>query len=126
MLASLLDAFRHARARGLSVLIIDDEADQASLNTHMGALLQMFSSMFQNYNVTEDQKAVRAYLIYGRRAEFEGQRKKHDRWRGLQVPSGDVSVMTYDRLLSDERSSDSELIVCSYEDKAFYAKSALL
>jgi hypothetical protein len=33
MLQSLLDAFRAARARGLSVLIIDDEADQASLNT---------------------------------------------------------------------------------------------
>ncbi|MBZ5511196.1 MAG: hypothetical protein LAN70_08485 [Acidobacteriia bacterium] len=33
MLHSLLNAFRDARARGLSVLIIDDEADQASLNT---------------------------------------------------------------------------------------------
>jgi hypothetical protein len=33
MLQSLLDAFRNARATGLSVLIIDDEADQASLNT---------------------------------------------------------------------------------------------
>lgn len=33
MLQSLLDAFRNARAKGLSVLIIDDEADQASLNT---------------------------------------------------------------------------------------------
>ena len=33
MLQSLLDAFRSARATNLSVLIIDDEADQASLNT---------------------------------------------------------------------------------------------
>ncbi len=33
MLQSLLDAFKNARAKGLSVLIFDDEADQASLNT---------------------------------------------------------------------------------------------
>lgn len=33
-LGSLLEAFRVARARGLSALIIDDEADQASLNTY--------------------------------------------------------------------------------------------
>lgn len=33
MLKSLLDAFQTARAKGLSVFIIDDEADQASLNT---------------------------------------------------------------------------------------------
>ena len=32
-LNSLLEAFRHSRAKGLSALIIDDEADQASLNT---------------------------------------------------------------------------------------------
>jgi hypothetical protein len=33
MLKSLLEAFQKAKAKGLSVLIIDDEADQASLNT---------------------------------------------------------------------------------------------
>ena len=33
MLNSLLEAFKTAKAKGLSVLIIDDEADQASLNT---------------------------------------------------------------------------------------------
>lgn len=33
MLKSLLDAFQKAKAKGLSVFIIDDEADQASLNT---------------------------------------------------------------------------------------------
>jgi hypothetical protein len=33
MLKSLLEAFKTAKARGLSVFIIDDEADQASLNT---------------------------------------------------------------------------------------------
>lgn len=32
-LNSLLEAFKAARAKGLSVMIIDDEADQASLNT---------------------------------------------------------------------------------------------
>lgn len=32
-LNSMLDAFRNAGARGLSAIIIDDEADQASLNT---------------------------------------------------------------------------------------------
>lgn len=33
-LGSLLEAFKTARARGISALIIDDEADQASLNTY--------------------------------------------------------------------------------------------
>src|SRR3984885_13105317 len=33
MLKTLLDAFRKAQAQDLSVLIVDDEADQASLNT---------------------------------------------------------------------------------------------
>ena len=33
-LGSLLDALRAARARGISALLIDDEADQASLNTY--------------------------------------------------------------------------------------------
>lgn len=33
MLKSLLEAFQTAKAKGLSVFIIDDEADQASLNT---------------------------------------------------------------------------------------------
>jgi hypothetical protein len=33
MLKGLLEAFKKAKAKGLSVLIIDDEADQASLNT---------------------------------------------------------------------------------------------
>src|SRR3989344_4999006 len=33
-LGSLLEAFKAANARGLSALIIDDEADQASLNTY--------------------------------------------------------------------------------------------
>jgi hypothetical protein len=33
VLNSLLEAFKTARARGLSTLLIDDEADQASLNT---------------------------------------------------------------------------------------------
>lgn len=33
-LSSLLEAFKKARARGISALIIDDEADQASLNTY--------------------------------------------------------------------------------------------
>jgi len=32
-LGALLDAFKRARARGLSAVIVDDEADQASLNT---------------------------------------------------------------------------------------------
>lgn len=37
MLASLLHAFQNARAGGMSILIMDDEADQASLNTFTSA-----------------------------------------------------------------------------------------
>lgn len=36
MLKSLLDAFKTAKAKDLSILIVDDEADQASLNTNTG------------------------------------------------------------------------------------------
>jgi hypothetical protein len=36
-LSGLLEAFKAARARGLSAMIIDDEADQASLNTYTSA-----------------------------------------------------------------------------------------
>jgi hypothetical protein len=36
MLTSLLNAFKTAKAKDLSILIVDDEADQASLNTNTG------------------------------------------------------------------------------------------
>ena len=36
MLGSLLNAFKTAKAKDLSILIVDDEADQASLNTKTG------------------------------------------------------------------------------------------
>jgi hypothetical protein len=36
MLTSLLNAFKVAKAKNLSIMIVDDEADQASLNTNTG------------------------------------------------------------------------------------------
>ncbi len=36
MLKSLLDAFKTAKAKNLAIMIVDDEADQASLNTNTG------------------------------------------------------------------------------------------
>jgi hypothetical protein len=36
MLKSLMDAFKTAKAKDLAILIVDDEADQASLNTNTG------------------------------------------------------------------------------------------
>lgn len=36
MLTSLLNAFKTAKAKDLAILIVDDEADQASLNTNTG------------------------------------------------------------------------------------------
>ena len=51
-LKSLLEAFRRAAARELSALIIDDEADQASLNTHTskgGAQLSRINEVITDF-----------------------------------------------------------------------------
>lgn len=95
-------------------------------NNNLGILVQMFGPMFEGYNVTNDLKTVRGYLVYGHRAQFEKDRKKHNRWRTLHEQADDVIVMTYDRLGLRRDFRDEELIVCSYKDQGFFVERSLL
>lgn len=61
-LNSLLEAFKKARAKGLSALIIDDEADQASLNTFTNKGGAQISRINQAITDFRDFFAVNTYL----------------------------------------------------------------
>jgi len=62
MLKSLLGAFQGAKAKGLSVLIIDDEADQASLNTFTAKQSGEVSTINQAITDFRDYFPVNTYL----------------------------------------------------------------
>ena len=61
-LRSLLDAFKMAGAKGLSTLIIDDEADQASLNTYTSKGGEQISSTNEIITQFRDFFPVNTYL----------------------------------------------------------------
>jgi hypothetical protein len=62
MLKTLLEAFQKAKAKGLSVLIIDDEADQASLNTFTAKRTGKVSTINQAITDFRDYFPVNTYL----------------------------------------------------------------
>jgi hypothetical protein len=62
MLKSLLLAFQKAKAKGLSVLIIDDEADQASLNTFTAKQTGKVSTINKAITDFRDYFPVNTYL----------------------------------------------------------------
>jgi hypothetical protein len=62
MLKSLLEAFQKAKAKGLSVLIIDDEADQASLNTFTAKQNGKVSTINQAITDFRDYFPMNTYL----------------------------------------------------------------
>lgn len=62
MLQSLLTAFQNAKAKGLAMLIIDDEADQASLNTHTRAASGRTSEINKVITGLRDYFPVNTYL----------------------------------------------------------------
>jgi hypothetical protein len=94
---------------------------------HVNDLLDMFARMFATYSVTEDRKSVRAYLLYGRRAEVETSRRHKERWQAVALSSDHrINVMTYDRLRASLLADDTDLIVCTYEKRQFYAKSTVI
>lgn len=96
----------------------------AEKNLH--TLIEMFSPMFEYYPVENDSKDFRFYLIYGRRAEVEMSKKRKERWSGIQPNSASKSiVMSFDRLRFCNECSE-RLIVCSYKDRSFVAKSHLI
>src|SRR5262249_1387341 len=62
MLKSLLEAYQKAKSKGLSVLIIDDEADQASLNTFTSAQSGKVSTINQAITDFRNYFPVNTYL----------------------------------------------------------------
>jgi hypothetical protein len=62
MLKSLLQAFQKAKAKSLSVLIIDDEADQASLNTFTAKQNRKVSTINQAISDFRDYFPINTYL----------------------------------------------------------------
>lgn len=62
MLKSLLDSFRKAKTKDLSVYIIDDEADQASLNTFTSKKTGQVSTINQVITDFRDYFPVNTYL----------------------------------------------------------------
>jgi hypothetical protein len=61
-LNSLLEAFKSARAKGLSVMIVDDEADQASLNTKTSKGSGEISPINEAITAFRDYFPVNTYL----------------------------------------------------------------
>ena len=93
---------------------------------NIDTLMDMFSPMFETYNASSDRKDFRFYLVYGRRTEAESDRKRKDRWSSIFATSDRKTfVMSYDRRHCFEETND-RLIVCSYQDRSFYAKPELL
>lgn len=110
--------FNHARQQ------IADWKIWADKNTH--TLVNMFSPMFETYNARNDYNDFRFYLVYGRRSEVESDKKRQERWSSIQATSESKGVvMSYDRLGLFEKIQD-RLIVCTYYDRAFYAKPELI
>jgi hypothetical protein len=115
---SFTQEFNHARQQ------IADWRVWADKNIY--TVMDMFSPMFKYYPVENDSKDFRFYLIYGRRSEAEMDKKRKERWSSLRV-SADLKswIMTYDRLRFCKE-CHNKLIVCSYQDRSFYAKSNLI
>jgi Domain of unknown function (DUF4263) len=91
---------------------------------HLNDLMDMFAPMFETYNVTDDLKEVRGYLVYGRREEVEVSRRRKQRWQSVGLSSDKrMIVMTYDRLYAEK---DTDLIVCTYENRLLYAKGTVI
>ena len=115
---SFSQLFNHARQQMADWKIWADK----NINT----LVDMFSPMFETYDAWNDYKDFRFYLICGRRSEVEVEKKRKDRWSSIQAMSeGKTFVMSYDRLSLSEKIQD-RLIVCTYHDRAFYAKPELI
>ncbi len=88
-------------------------------------LLHMYADLFQNYNISNDLKTSRGFLIYGRRSEIESSQRRKERWSSLAAEnSREIQIMTYDRLgaFFVTHPSDEvirELVTCSYKDRGF-------
>ena len=93
--------------------------------SNMDHLLHMYGDLFYSYNVTNDLRTARGYLVYGRREEIEQSQRRRERWSSLALEAHrSIHVMTYDRLsgMFDMRSSETifrNYAVCSYKQRGF-------
>jgi hypothetical protein len=93
---------------------------------HLADVVDMFSPMFETYDVTNDLKEIRGYLVYGRREEVESNRRRKNRWQSIALSSDKrILVMTYDRLY-EHGDKKKDLIVCTYGNRLLYAKSSVI
>ncbi len=116
---SFSQQFSHARQQ------VADWLGWAERN--MQTLMDMFGPMFETYNVREDRKTIRCYLVYGRRHETEEDRQRRERWQSIQASSdARIWVMSYDRLRPRSVEEQLDLIVCTYQNRGFYVKGAVI
>jgi hypothetical protein len=95
-------------------------------------LLNMYADLFENYNVQNDHKSVRCYLVCGRRDKIQWPQLAKERWSSLQSASSpDIIIMTYNRLSAgvailptDQIRHD--LAVCTYRERGFFFKAEVL
>ena len=115
---SFTQAFNHARQQ-----LADSKV---WVEKNIPGLMDMYGPMFQKYNAYDDHKDFMLYLVCGRCHEVERNRRRKERWSSLRTASATkVRVMSYDRLrLTNDEPDD--LIVCTYEQREFYAKSSVI
>lgn len=93
------------------------------------SLLNMYADLFESYNVTNDYKSIKCYLICGRRSDVESPILAKEQWSSLQSASDQgISIMTFDRLTANVAclpSNDiySSYAMCSYKERGFFLKS---
>jgi hypothetical protein len=115
---SFSQEFNHARQQ------VADWVLWSNRNIHV--LMDMFGPMFETYPVGEDNKDVRGYLLYGRREEVEADRKNKQRWQSVWLSSDKrIVVMSYDRIRVHP-ADNIDLVVCTYQNRGFYAKSNVI
>ena len=96
------------------------------------SLLAMYADLFHGYNVKNDYKTVRCYLIYGRRNEVISSQLTKERWSSIEIASDKrIIVMTYDRLTPHVATLTSDYIkhnlaVCIYKKRGFSLKGEAL
>ncbi|MGO9014390.1 MAG: Shedu anti-phage system protein SduA domain-containing protein [Dissulfurispiraceae bacterium] len=89
-------------------------------------LLSMCADLFQGYNIKNDHKTVRCYLVYGRRDEVESSQLRKEKWSTVAISNEkSIVVSTYDRLTANVAILPTDriqhnLAVCRYKKRGFF------
>ena len=95
---------------------------------NMRDALDQWGTLFRRHRLRDYSIGFRGILVFGRRSEIEGDRKRQERWAGEPgALHPNLHTMTYDRLL--ERASilrpkmdNDKVAVCTYSDRRFQVK----